>query len=99
TNSRDRLSRENLAYPAVLANLLPGLVRAKGIKPTDIMGTWWSDSEIIYHPAPGSTDITEQIKPKAEVMDYIHQEPKGTAAVLFLKDRRQIALRCEVRVF
>jgi transcriptional regulator with XRE-family HTH domain len=32
TNSRDRLSKEHLAYPGTLANLLPRLLREQGVK-------------------------------------------------------------------
>lgn len=100
TNSRDRLSKEHLAYPGILANLLPRLLRERGVKPQDIVETLWENPEVIEDPRRSVGETLGQPWLKAELAEYLKQErAKATIVVLFLKDGRQIALRCEARSF
>ena len=50
TNSRDRLSQEHLAYPAVLANVLAHMLRQQRVQPRDIVDTFWENPEAIENP-------------------------------------------------
>jgi transcriptional regulator with XRE-family HTH domain len=100
TNSRDRLSKEHLAYPAVLANLLPRMLRERGVKPQEIVETLWENPELIENPQSSVRETMGQPWLKGELAKYLKQEhAKATIVVVFLKDGRQIALRCEARVF
>ncbi len=100
TNSRDRLSKEHLAYPAVLANLLPGMLRELGVSASDIIGTFWVDSEIVHHPEPHSVGEAKHLKSKPELAQYLEKKPRNaTVVVVILKSGRQIAICCESRSF
>ena len=100
TNSRDRLSKEHLAYPAALANLLPHMLRAQGVKPQEIVETLWEDPEVIQNPQRFVGERSGPLWLKPELARYWKKErAKATIVVVFLRDGRQIALRCEACVF
>jgi len=100
TNSRDRLAKEYLAYPAVLANLLSGMLRELGVRANDIIGTFWVDSEILHHPEPHSVGVAKHFKSKPELEQYLDKKPhNATVVVAILKSGRQIAICCESRIF
>lgn len=100
TNSRDRLAREHLAYPAMLANLLPGVLRRLQIKPDQIARCFWADSEILDHttPDPAGTVQSSQLNPRLE--ECLQRIPGNTiVAVVVLKSGRHVVIRCEWQVF
>jgi transcriptional regulator with XRE-family HTH domain len=100
TNSRDRLAKEHLAYPAVLANLLPRMLRERGVKPQEIVETLWDNPEAIEDPRRHVGETMGQPWLKAELAKYLKQKAaRATIVVVFLKDGRQIAISCEWRVF
>lgn len=100
TNSRDRLSKELLAYPAILANLLPRMLKEAGIGPREILATTWRDAEVIEHPAPDSMDALVYLGPKPEMEEYLQKEHgPGTFVVLYLKNGGQVLFHCKRLLF
>src|SRR5258708_7901950 len=99
TNSRDRLSKEHLAYPGILANLLPAMLREAGVTSGEIVSNFWVDSEIMHHPEPEPvwarrTALNPRLK------KYLEQPLNNAAVVVLrLKSGRQIAIRCELEFF
>jgi len=100
TNSRDRLARENLAYPAVLANLLPGMLRSLGVQARQIVRTFWADSEILHHPAPDPVGTSDKLKSNPQLNEYLLKvRDNERVVVVVLKSGRQIAISCEWLIF
>ena len=101
TNSRDRLSKEHLGYPGVVANLLPGMLRRLGIEAHEIVRTVWENPELIENARHSVGVITlYQPSPKPELANYLKRElDKNRTVVLFLTDGRQVLVRGEVRIF
>ena len=101
TNSRDRLLKEHRNYPGLLVNLLPHMLRQQGVKPQEIVDTLWEDPEVIENPRSWVGPETPwHPSPKRKLAQYLKQErAKATIVVVFLRDGRQIALRCEARFF
>jgi transcriptional regulator with XRE-family HTH domain len=100
TNSRDRLAREFAAYPAILASLVPRMIRDKEIKPQDIIKTWWVDEQFIEHPSNDDPDLLSRILLKPKLSARIQQgRSLSGRVVLFLKDGRQILIECTQQSF
>ena len=100
TNSRDRLSKEHLAYPGVLANLLPGMLRQAGVRSNEIVSHFWLDSEIMHHPEPEPLNASRAVPFTPRLEKYLSQPLNNAAVVVLrLKSGRQIAIRCELEFF
>ncbi len=100
TNSRDRVAKEFLAYPGILVNVLPSMLRDARIKPRDILFVRCENPEIIYHPAADSLELADRVRLKPEVEQHLRRAGgMGTCVVIFLKGGRQAVLQCQRLMF
>jgi|ERR1035441_4674070 transcriptional regulator with XRE-family HTH domain len=100
TNSRDRLAKEHLAYPAVLANLLPGLLRTLGVKAGQIARTFWADSEVLHYPSPEPVEPSDKFRTNPAIDECLQKvRDDAIVVVVVLKSGRQIAISCAWRIF
>jgi transcriptional regulator with XRE-family HTH domain len=100
TNSRDRVAKELLAYPGILVNVLPSMLRDARIMPRDILFARCENPEIIHHPSSDSMELADHLRLKPELEQYLRREGgPGTCIVIFLKGGRQVVLRCQWLMF
>ena len=76
------------------------MLRELGVKPQEIVQTLWENPEVIENPRRNVVETIDHPWLKAALSEYLRRErAKATMVVIFLKDGRQIVVRCEAKVF